>query len=484
MCVGFIVHHPYRLNPNFEPSRIRAEDELFSGVLAPSMKEEVQGISEQAYLPAIEALLQSIDAGFKCAFSISGVVAEQLAEWSLDVLAQLTEVAKRPGVEFLGQTYYHSIAAYFTDSKECIEQVRIHKDLMRDLFHVRPQVCETTETLLTPHMARAASDLGFSALYTEGVERLMGERSPNILYSYRDLPLMVKNCRLSDDIVHRAGEIEWDQYPLTPDKFAEWIARSDGTCVHIFLDLSLCRRHRGRDNRLLEFIRGLPSALDARGVKTVMPHEVATQPTCGELLHPGGPSDVIGHGVSDGLHTWLQNMMQHSAVGAVARAGPLIREKRLWRVLQTSDYFHGMALRAGECGRSLRVVTHEEARTSFESYIGILSACEELGNAGIRGKKGKREAAWTLRVVPSARAFHFTSAHNLCGLVAHSLDEFLEMMEFVPDEVIAFHLASQDFPKWIMEVLEDHTLAEDLARCSDRADLVRVLAKRTKELWT
>ena len=70
-----------------------------------------------------------------------------------------------------------------------------------------------------------------------------------------------------------------------------------------------------------------------------------------------------------------------------------------------------------------------------------------------------------LRAVPREKAFYFfTSIGNYTGVSASSLKEFMEKINKVNMKSLEFHLYRGDFEKWIIEVLEDKKLAEDVGK--------------------
>ncbi len=226
LCIGFEVHQPYRLNPNI--TRHGPENE--SAYFSPANKEILERVADKCYVPATEIILESLDEGFKCAFSLSGTVIEQLERWRPDALGLFEQVAGHRNAELLAQTYYHSVASLFDGPEEFEEQVRLHKQLLKSVFGVGPVVMENTEFIFNNSIAKSAKRLGFKAIFTEGVERVLEWRSPHYVYSCNGIALLLRNYHLSDDIAFRFNNREWDQYPLTADKFASWVAGSSGDC--------------------------------------------------------------------------------------------------------------------------------------------------------------------------------------------------------------------------------------------------------------
>ena len=232
ICIGFEVHQPYRLNRTFSPDPKIKKKDLFDHYFDSLNKEILLRVVDKCYDPATKLILEKLDEGFACSFSMSGILIEQLERWSKDTLSLFEQVARHKNTEMIGQTYYHSIASCFSDKSEFREQVTLHSDLMHDLFGVRPTIFENTEFTFNNEVAATVRDMGFAGIFTEGVDRILGWRSPDYLYTCRDLPVLLRNTKLSDDIAFRFANRTWDMYPLTADTYARWVASSSGRYHH------------------------------------------------------------------------------------------------------------------------------------------------------------------------------------------------------------------------------------------------------------
>ena len=93
-----------------------------------------------------EILLQAIkecDGKFKVAFSISGSALEQFERYSPEVLDSFRDLAATGCVEFLSETYYHSLASLRSPAEFKL-QVSKHKELIKKLFGVEPVTFRNT----------------------------------------------------------------------------------------------------------------------------------------------------------------------------------------------------------------------------------------------------------------------------------------------------------------------------------------------------
>lgn len=476
VCIGFEVHQPFRIAQEFDPGRTRGKRDLKSIYFSSRNREIFERVRDKCYLPATSIILELLDGGFRCAFSLSGTVIEQMEAWGQDALELFRQIAHHRNAELLGQTYYHSLAGLFAETDEFQEQVRLHRRLLEDVFGVTPKVLENTEFIFDNRIAEAAARLGFGAVYAEGVERLLQWRSPNYVYSCRGIPLLLRHYHLSDDIAFRFSCRDWNQWPLTADKFATWIAGCAGDCVQLFIDYETFGEHHWKESGILEFLRWLPVELDAKGNECILPSQAAEIPPKEELDIPETTSWAD---VEKDTSAWLGNCKQVAAFNAVESAEQLVSNREIWRYLQTSDHFYYMASKYGSCGEVHAYFSQEGPYESFASYMRILSDFEERSSRLVRSKTASR----ALRCHPPERAFHFWSGCGYTGYSAHSLDEFAKLLEVVPADSIAFHCHRGDFCRWLTDTVGDPVLAGRLEGCTERHRMVEIVNRRRNELW-
>ncbi len=478
ICIGFEVHQPYRLNRQFEPNpKIKKKDLLdhyFDGL----NKEILERVAEKCYNPATKIILEKLDEGFSCSFSLSGILVEQLEKWSKDTLSLFEQVAQHKNTEIIGQTYYHSIASCFHDKTEFREQVKLHSDLMHDQFKVRPTIFENTEFTFNNDIAATIRDMGFSGIFTEGVDPILGTRSPNHLYSCQGIPVILRNIKLSDDIAFRFGNRSWDMFPLTADTYAQWIASSQGDVINVFLDYETFGEHFWQETGIFNFLNSLPDELAQRGVESILPSESVSR------FSPVGDINVVETiswaDIEKDTSAWMGNDRQRAAFHAVRLARSYAIDKPIWRYLQTSDHFYYMASKYGTCGEVHAYFSHHAADDAFKTFMRVL-ADYELRN--IRVMKN-RKSAKTLRTVTPEQAFHFAGPTGFIGHTAYNLDHFEELLYIVPKDSIQFHQERGDFSRWITDILEDSRLAESIAGLTERHDLVNAIKERRELLWS
>ncbi|MDH7593424.1 MAG: alpha-amylase [Methanomicrobiales archaeon] len=476
VCIGFEVHQPYRISHEFDPIRSRQNRDLKSIYFTGRNREIFERIQEKCYVPATSLILELLDQDFRCAFSLSGTVVEQMKEWGEESLELFRQVARHRNAELLGQTYYHSLAGLFKDKREFMEQVRLHRTMMKETFGVTPSIVENTEFIFDNSIAWAAKQLGFKGMYAEGVDRILEWRSPNYIYTCEGIPILLRNYRLSDDLAFRFSCRDWSEYPLTADRFASWIAASPGDCIQLFIDYETFGEHHWKESGILEFLRWLPEELVQKGNECILPsHAVEIEPR-GELDFSETTSWAD---VEKDTSAWLGNCKQETAFNAVETAAHLAGDRTIWRYLQTSDHFYYMATKHGSCGEVHSYFSQCAPFESFASYMRVLSDLEERA-AKVKRSKG---AAMALRCLPPEKAFHFFSPYGYMGYSAYSLDEFAKLLEVVPVDSITHHCERGDFERWLSEVVEDPVLAGRVKGCRERHVLVEQVNKRRAALW-
>ncbi|MDD1678563.1 MAG: DUF5752 family protein [Methanomicrobiales archaeon] len=476
VCFGFEVHQPFRLNTQFNPEDGRKQKHLEDVYFSSSNREILERVVQKCYLPATGILLENLDQGFRCGLSLSGTVVEQLDRWGKDALDLFAQVATHKNAEILGQTYYHSLVSLFHNQGEFEEQIRLHQDLMMNTCGIKPRIFENTEFLFNNAIASTVRKLGFSAMYTEGVDRVLGWRSPNYLYSCKGIKLLLRNCRLSDDIAFRFTNRDWDQYPLTASTYARWIAASPGECVQIFIDYETFGEHQWADTGIFEFLRWLPEEMLKEGVECLTPSMATLSDPCEDL----SVEETISWADREkDASAWLGNCWQNAAFRAAERAPPLVKDRSIWRYLTTSDHFHYMAAKYGSCEAVHSYFRQEQPMEAFTTYMRVLSDLEQRSASLIR----ERGAARVLRTLPPEKAFHFHSDYGYTGYSAFSLDEFAEQLEVVPSDSISYHLRQDDFSQWLAGVLGDAQLARTLKGKAQRHEIVETVDKRRRYLW-
>ncbi len=347
ICFYFQVHQPRRLR------RIQTFDSVKGYDVWDEAKNRkiLERTARKCYLPAnelIHDLIEQTGGAFRVAYSLSGVFLEQAKRHKPELIESFQRLADTGAVEFLAETYYHSLAGLWDDRNEFREQVAMHHEAIQDLFGQDPDVFRNTELIYDNRIAKEAARMGYDAILTEGTERVLGDRSANHVYRTvhgKGLDVLLKHYKLSDDIAFRFSTPDWEERPLTAGKYAAWLSKTPGETINLFMDYETFGEHQWPETGIFEFLEHLP-------------HEVAKRPD----LSFGLPSEVshrfeardtldVPHAISwadeeRDVSAWLHNKMQHECFQAVQGMQPLVRDlddpglTHAWRLLQTSDHLY------------------------------------------------------------------------------------------------------------------------------------------------
>jgi alpha-amylase len=385
VCFYFQVHQPMRLR---HYTVFDSDDRYFDDSKNAAICRKV---ADKCYLPANRLLLKLIEkhqGRFKVSYSLTGVLLEQLQEYCPEVLSTFHALAKTGCVEFLAETYYHSLSFLYS-RQEFVEQVKKHSDTIQQLFGQTPKVFRNTELIYNNDLALLIEAMGsFEGIITEGADHILGMRSPNFVYrpkGCRRLKMLMKNYSLSDDIAFRFSNRQWIEWPLTADKFRRWIdaVNGNGTVVNLFMDYETFGEHQWKDTGIFDFIEHLPGE--------VLKHPDNNFKTPSEVLDSFEAVDAVDvpymiswADTERDLSAWLGNPMQSGAIHELYRLERKIKrvndEQLLadWRKLQTSDHFYYMCTKHFSDGDVHKYFNPYDS--PYESYINFMNVLDHLQN--------------------------------------------------------------------------------------------------------
>jgi len=470
----FEVHQPHRLRKNlfWENKffkRIKKE-ELFNYYFDNELDREVfDRAAKKCYFPANQILLEQIDAHrgeereVKFSFSLSGVFLEQCERYSPDLLETFKQLAQTGCVEFLDQTYYHSVSSLYHNKDEFSKQVSMHHDAIKSLLNFTPSVFENTELLYNNAIAKMVEDMGYKGIYTEGVEKILGDKSPNHLYTpvgANKIRLLLRNYKLTDDVGFRFSSRWWSEWPLTAEKYAKWIASAQGQCITIFPDYETFGEHHWPETGIHGFLTHLPNELLKWGhLRMATPSEVIDKYLpCGEVDVPESGGAISWADVERDSSGWLGNSMQWAYYTNLQRLEPLIHEAadpeflKLWRYFQISDHLYYMFAAGGGPGQ-----VHSYF-SPFESPVNAFVAAE----MSLFDFENRVRTA----IMTANEPFMFhtaTGKENFTGTSVWSLKGFIKALQTVNIKAIEYHNRRGDFESWADLSLRDEILKEKLS---------------------
>ncbi len=382
VCFYFQVHQPYRLRRyTIFDSDADYFDEYHNEKI-------IHKVAQKCYLPAnklIFDLIRKYQGRFKVAYSCTGVLLEQLERYAPEVMSTFHALADTGSVEFLAETYYHSLA-FLHSKEEFSEQVRLHSDLIEHYFNQTPKIFRNTELIYNNDLAAFVAQMGYRGILVEGADHILGYRSPNFLYHPPGDPnttLLLKNYRLSDDIAFRFSERTWAEWSLTTEKFADWVhqVNGNGYTVNLFMDYETFGEHQWADTGIFTFLEHLPEQILSHpddDFKTPSQLVQAYEPS-GEL---DVPSMISWADTERDLSAWLGNAMQSNALYELYRLEQQVKDAndedllRDWRKLQTSDHFYYMCTKYFADGDVHKYFNPYES--PYDSYINFMNVLDNL----------------------------------------------------------------------------------------------------------
>jgi alpha-amylase len=382
VCFYFQVHQPWRVR-RYTVFDIGRNHQYFDD----QKNEEVcKKVAYKCYLPANATILELIkrhNGRFKVAYSITGTALDQFAKYSPEVLESFKKLAETGCVEFLSETYYHSLS-YLFSKDEFRKQVLMHKKMMKDLFGQTPKVFRNTELIYNNELAHCIEGMGYKGIVCEGADHILGWRSPNFVYqpvNCDKIKLLMKNYKLSDDIAFRFSNKGWEEWPLTADKFAHWVGavNGNGETVNLFMDYETMGEHQWEDTGIFEFLRHLPDkVLEHPDNNFLTPSEVIDRyPVRSKIdIH----NFISWADIERDLSAWLGNKMQDNSISELymlekevmaSKDEELIND---WRKLTTSDHFYYMCTKWFADGDVHKYFNpYESPYEGFIAYMNILN---------------------------------------------------------------------------------------------------------------
>jgi alpha-amylase len=373
ICFYFQVHQPFRLKRYrfFDIGRQHHyfDDKQNAWIL--------RRVADKCYLPANNLILELIkryNGAFKVAYSISGVALDQFERFTPEVLDSFRALAQTGCVEFLAETYPHSLASLASE-KEFKEQVKIHSARIESLFGQKPKVFRNTELIYSDGIGKMINDMGFMAQITEGAKHILGWRSPNYLYKHPDcdLKLLLKNFQLSDDIAFRFSQHSWSGFPLTSEKYVDWLNQIDAPqCINLFMDYETFGEHQWRETGIFDFLRCLPERiLNNSNFTFNTPSEVALGLKSVDAVRV--PDPISWADEERDLTAWLGNDLQNDSFEQIYEFEDKVRKIDDinfwidWRYLQTSDHFYYMCTKWFSDGDVHKYFNHYDS--PYEAYM-------------------------------------------------------------------------------------------------------------------
>ena len=398
VCLYFQVHQPWRLKTyrffNMGKDHNYLDDLTNRAIM--------QKIARQCYLPMNALLLKLIkenNGKFRCSFSLTGTVVEQFRAYAPEVLESFKALAETGCVEFLAETYSHSLAA-LASKEDFVEQVKLHTAMIKKEFGQKPTAFRNTELIYSDSIGAMVAEMGFKTMLAEGAKHILGWKSPDFVYANAEdqkLRLLLRNYKLSDDIAFRFSNQGWAEYPLTADKYASWLAAENGEVINLFMDYETFGEHQKASTGILDFMKTLPKAILDQGdmeFETVSKAAEKHQPV--SVLHC--PHVMSWADEERDITAWLGNELQNEAFSKLYAMKDKVKSLKnadfdyVWNFMQTSDHFYYMATKWLSDGDVHSYFNpYDSAYDAFINYMNVLSDFQIEVEKALEAKAAKRK---------------------------------------------------------------------------------------------
>lgn len=384
LCLYFQVHQPIRLR-KYHFFDIGKNSDYYDDFTNRSITRKV---AERCYLPANKMMLDLIGKygkNFKVGFSISGMAIEQFEQYAPEVIESFKELAATGNVEFMAETYSHSLAS-LTDEGEFKIQVKRHSELMKKLFGVKPVTFRNTELIYSDEIGDMVARMGYTTMLTEGAKHILGWKSPNFLYTNSidpKLKLLLKNFRLSDDIAFRFSDYSWSEWPLTADKYVTWLNKNiqNEDIINLFMDYETLGEHQAAGTGIFDFFANLPQQVFSNSnFEFLTPKEAAAKHQPVASLHV--PYPISWADEERDVTAWLGNELQNEAFEELYKIKDKVKALKNDAIthdfdcLQASDHFYYMCTKLFSDGVIHKYFTPYD--TPYEAFINYMNVLSDL----------------------------------------------------------------------------------------------------------
>ena len=377
ICLYFQVHQPTRLRL-YRFFDIGKDSHYYDDFANRTI---LRRVAQKCYLPMNQLMLDLINKNkgkFKIAYSISGSALEQFQRFAPEVIDSFKALAATGKVEFLAETYYHSLASLASES-EFRHQVQKHSALIEELFGVKPVTFRNTELIYSNGIGEMVYDMGYKTMLTEGARHIMGWQSPNFVYTGETQPklkLLLRNYTLSDDIAFR-----FNQNKVTAEQYVGWMKESakEGDIVNLFMDYETFGEHQSVETGIFDFMKALPAAVLKDGTfGFATPSEVAKKY---KPVSDIAVEDPISWADEErDVTAWLGNELQSEAfkkVYAMTEKLAIVNDEDLyadWGHLQESDHFYYMCTKFFSDGEVHKYFNpYDTPYEAFINYMNVIS---------------------------------------------------------------------------------------------------------------
>lgn len=413
ICFYFQVHQPFRLKKyrffNMGKDHHYLDDAANRSIM--------QKVAMRCYMPMNALLLDLIRENkgkFRVSFSISGMAIEQFKSYAPEVLESFKKLAGTGCVEFLAETYSHSLSSLCCPD-EFKAEVKRHAKMIEAEFGRKPKAFRNTELIYSDDIGKMVYDLGFKTMLAEGAKHVLGWKSPDFVYANaieQKQRLLLRNYRLSDDIAFRFSNRGWSEWPLTTEKYVNWLTNDghEGNLINLFMDYETFGEHQMADTGIFDFMKHLPKAVLKSGqLEFATVSETAAKHQPEAVLHSPYPMSWADE--ERDLTAWLGNELQKEAFTKLYSMRDRIMAlknpdlEHVFSFLQTSDHFYYMATKWFSDGDVHSYFNpYDSAYEAFINYMNILGDFDIVIGETPKKKSALKQPAAKKKAAPRKSA--------------------------------------------------------------------------------
>lgn len=369
----FRVHQPRRLQ-HLREIRIGSTTPLFQDDLTVA---EIEKAARLCYLPVNSLLLSLLEkhANLRVSFILPGGTLELLQQHSPDTIESFRHLAATRAVDFLGETYFSSLASV-DDHEEFEVQILQQAEKLVELFRYRPTVFANTGLLYNDAIGKRLSSLGFHGVLTEGADRL--DQDIHQLYHHHREPglkILLRDHRVSDAIAFfKSGSGEQP----SASELVSRIENTPGSMINVALEYSTFGYHHPSETGIIAYLEALLTQLCESPkihLKTATESAHAALPSS-----PLSVKETVSWSIEKDLSLWLGSTRQKEAhLALINLSGPLRQPGKeytlnQWRWLQEADHLAWMSDQADTPGTLQALLTpYGSAHEAYLNFMHVIA---------------------------------------------------------------------------------------------------------------
>lgn len=198
---------------------------------------------------------------------------------------------------------------------------------------------------------------------------------------------MPRNSKWSDDLNFRFSQWQWDQYPLTAEKFVNWVSEtpSEEKLFNLFMGYEALGILNRKESGIFEFLKALPMFAMEKGLSFGTPNDLKNQKPADILsaLYPFSWTDE-----EKDVSAWTGNELQNEALNqlyALSKRVQLSSDVLLksdWLRLQDTAHFFAMTTKHYSDGMIYaQAMAYESPYEAFVNYMNVLADFKERVDA-------------------------------------------------------------------------------------------------------